>query len=75
MDDCPFVHAIEFLGVNLVCVEHRRVNQWQALAAAEHRAFAGAIDAGKHIEDLATPRRRRAGYSNGEGIGDKRRRR
>jgi hypothetical protein len=72
VDDRLFVHAVEFLTVDLVGVEHRRMHQRQALATPENRAFAGTANPGKHVEDLGAPRRRQAGYSDSERIGDKR---
>jgi len=71
VDDRPFVHAVKFLSVDLVSVEHRRMHQRQTLAATEDRAFGGTADTEKQIEDLTAPRRRQAGDPDGEGIGDK----
>ena len=66
------MHAVEFLVVDLIGVEHCRMHQRQALATPEHRAFVRAANTAEHIQDLTTPRRRQAGYSDRERIGDKR---
>ena len=70
MDDRRLVHAVEFLAMDLIGVEHRRVRERQLFAAAEHRCFLRTADAGEHVEDLAAPRRQAAGYPDGQCIGD-----
>ena len=72
MDDRLFVHAVEFLTVDLVGVYHRRMHQRETVAAPEYRAFAGTAKFGNHVDDFAAPRRRQAGYSDSERIGDER---
>src|SRR6516225_4860998 len=51
------VHAVEFLTVHLISVEHRRMRERQPLAGAEHRRLGRAATGGEHLEDLAAPRR------------------
>jgi len=43
-----------------------------SFATPEYRALARAANFAEHIQDLTTPRRRQAGYSDSERIGDKR---
>jgi len=70
MDDRRLVYAVEFLAVDLMGVEHRRVHERQLFAAAEHRRLLRPADAGEHVEDLAAPRRLAAGNSDCQRIGD-----
>jgi hypothetical protein len=57
--------------VYLIGIQHRRVGQRQTLAAAEHCCLWRATDAGQHVEDFGAPRRRPAGDTDSERIGDK----
>ena len=70
MDDRRVVHAVELLAVNLIRVEHRRVHERQAFAAAEYRRLLRAAGASEHVEDLAAPRRLAAGDPDGQRISD-----
>ncbi len=72
MDDRRFVHAVEFLSMGLICVQHGGVDERQALAAAPNRCFRRTAAAGEHVEDFAAPRRRDAGDPDGERIGKER---
>jgi hypothetical protein len=58
VDDRVFMQAVEFLTVYLIGVEHCRMHQWQALAAAEDGAFARSANTAEHVEDLGAPWRR-----------------
>ena len=71
MDDCRFVHAVEFLAMDLIGVQHRRMGKRQPLAAAETVA-SPRRPAGEHIEHFGAPWRRGPGYADGEGIGNER---
>jgi hypothetical protein len=72
MNDRRLVHTVEFLAMNLVGIQDRRVDERQALAAAEHGCFAHATDPRQHVEDLTTPRRRQASHSDGQCVRDER---
>ena len=52
------MQAVKFLTVYLIGVEHRRMHQRQALAAAEDGAFARSANTAEHVEDLGAPWRR-----------------
>lgn len=68
MNDCCVMHAVEFLAVDLVGVQHRGVDERQPLAATEHHRFTRTADPRQHVEDPAAPRRRSAGYPDGQRV-------
>src|SRR5260370_22066704 len=61
MHDRALMHAVEFLRMHLIGVDHRRAEERQPLAGAPHGRLGGAAARRGDVEHLAAPRRRRAG--------------